>query len=76
MNEQNGTEKLSGDAKVLNILHTWKHKQAVLTFHIRGGETVEGVLLFWSKYDYAVAPGAEKAAVLVAKHAVNWIERR
>jgi len=43
---------------------------------VRGETTIEGTLLFYTRYEYVVQPGEEKPAVLIHKHAVDFIERK
>ena len=51
-------------------------KKIPLVFHLRGGTIIEARLLYCTRYEYVIQPGEEKAAVMVLKHAVDFVERK
>ncbi len=74
-NAQAGRKEPTADGKIANFFSTWIQKGAELNFHMRSGEVLTGKLLFYGRYEFAVQVAEDKAAVLIMKHAVDWIER-
>ena len=50
-----------------------EHRDQPVTLHLQNGETLAGNLIGVDKYDLCVRR-ADGTAILVAKHAVAWIE--
>jgi sRNA-binding regulator protein Hfq len=83
MNESQGTEQAqqqstptSGSKKLMRMLNNWIEKKVPLVFHMRDGNTIEARLVYYTRYDYVVQPGEESPAVLIHKHAVDYVERK
>jgi sRNA-binding regulator protein Hfq len=49
------------------------HRDQAVTIHLQNGETLGGDLIGVDKYDLCVRR-ADGTAILVAKHAIAWIE--
>ncbi len=65
-----------GSGKLSRLLTNWIDRKVDLIFHLRGGSTVEGTLLYYTRYEYVVDPGDQKPAILIHKHAVDYVERK
>ena len=69
-------KRMKSEEKLITLLSNWMNKKVQLRFHLRGETTIEGILLYYTRYEYVVQPGEEKPAVLIHKHAVDFIERK
>ncbi|MHA1632589.1 MAG: hypothetical protein ACTSXC_07285 [Candidatus Freyarchaeota archaeon] len=74
MNENNQKVR-EADDKLKALLANWIEKEVQLAFHLRCGETLKGKLLYYAKYEYVVQVADDKPAVVILKHAVDWIEK-
>ena len=67
---------MKSEEKLKTMLTNWMEKKIPLVFHLRGGTIIEARLLYCTRYEYVIQPGEEKAAVMVLKHAVDFVERK
>jgi len=74
-NHQKERKEPTVDQKVTNFFSTWIQKGAELNFHMRTGEVLTGKLLFYGRYEFIAQVAEDKPAILIMKHAVDWIER-
>ncbi len=82
MNKSNNNEKAekqspaqTAEEKLKALLSNWMNGEIRLAFHLRSGEVLKGKLLYFVKYEYVVQPEGDKAAVVILKHAVDYIDR-
>ena len=68
--------KQGGSGKLSRLLTNWVDRKVDLSFHLRSGSTIDGTLLYYTRYEYVVDPGDQKPAILIHKHAVDYVERK
>jgi len=61
--------------KKKNILMGWIDHEVPLTFRLVEGIEKEGILRFFTRYDYLVQFSGQPTISILAKHAVLWIDR-
>ena len=69
-----GNTEATGNEKVVRLFRNWIDRKVDLIFHLRSGGILEAVLLYYTRYEYVVDPGNQKPAILIHKHAVDYIE--
>ena len=71
----NAEAKQEGSAKLSRLLTNWVDRKVELIFHLRSGSSLDGTLLYYTRYEYVLDPGNQKPAILIHKHAVDYVER-
>ena len=73
--QKNQQKEPTADGRVRDFFATWINKQVELDFHMRSREVLTGKLLYYTRYEFVIQVAEDKAAILILKHGVDWIER-
>ena len=61
--------------KLETMLANWINMEVPLVFRMKGGSTVEGKLLYYTRYEYSVQRGERSPAIVIRKDAIESVER-
>ena len=58
------------------MLESWITMEVPLIFRLRGGDTIEGKLLYYTRYEYGVQTGKRSPAIVIQKNTIESVERK
>ena len=75
---QDAPKKASNVSKIElgDMLAHWIENEVPLIFRLQGGTTVEGKLLYYTHYEYAVQPGGKRPTILLHRKTIESVERK
>ncbi len=69
------TPAQTAEEKLNTLLSNWISGEIQLAFHLRSGEVLKGKLLYFARYEYVIQPEGDKPAVVIMKHAIDYVDR-